>query len=189
MPGPEEAFVIFQKILVAVDGEPVSAHAADVATELAQLAGAEMAFVHVLDPELVNAADTGIQPDVFAASAKEDARKLIDDFRKRLPQQLAALDFVPIGSPHTEIVNAARDWPADLIVMGQPDPERAGPGADALVEEALFASGRPVLLTPHASAVAGIGRRALIGWNASREASRAVHDALPLLLPRDMRAA
>jgi nucleotide-binding universal stress UspA family protein len=110
--------VIFQKILVAVDGEPVSAHAADVAAELAQLAGSDMAFVHVIDAELVNAADTGIQPDVFAASAKEDARKLIDDFRKRLPQQLAALDFVPIGAPHTEIVNAARDWPADLIVIG-----------------------------------------------------------------------
>lgn len=110
--------MIFQKILVAVDGEPVSAHAADVAAELAQLAGSELAFVHVIDAELVNAADTGIQPDVFAASAKEDARKLIDDFRKRLPQQLAALDFVPIGSPHTEIVNAARDWPADLIVIG-----------------------------------------------------------------------
>ncbi len=110
--------MIFQKILVAVDGEPVSAHASDVAAELAQLAGAEMAFVHVVDSELVNAADTGIQPDVFAASAKEDARKLIDDFRKRLPQQMAALDFVPIGTPHTEIVNAARDWPADLIVIG-----------------------------------------------------------------------
>lgn len=110
--------MFFQKILVAVDGEPISAHAADVAAELAQLAGAEMAFVHVIDAELVNAADTGIQPDVFAASAKEDARKLIDGFRKRLPQQLAALDFVPIGAPHTEIVNAAKDWPADLIVIG-----------------------------------------------------------------------
>lgn len=110
--------MIFQKILVAVDGEPVSAHAADVAAELAQLAGAEVAFVHVIDVELVNAADTGIQPDVFVASAKEDARKLIDDFRKRLPQRMAALDFVPIGAPHTEIVNAANDWPADLIVIG-----------------------------------------------------------------------
>ncbi|KAF0104000.1 MAG: UspA domain-containing protein [Rhodospirillaceae bacterium] len=110
--------MIFKKILVAVDDAPISAHAADIAAELAQLAGAELAFVHVIDAELVNAADTGIQPDVFAAAAKEDARKLIDDFRKRLPQQLAALEFVPIGAPHTEIVKAAKDLPADLIVIG-----------------------------------------------------------------------
>lgn len=110
--------MLFQKILVAVDNEPIAAHAADIGAELARLAGAEMAFIHVIDPALVNAADTGIQPDVFVASAKEEAKKLIDDFRKRLPQQVTALEFVQIGLPLTEIVNAAKDWPADLIVIG-----------------------------------------------------------------------
>ena len=110
--------MLFQRILVAVDNEPIAAHAADIGAELARLAGAEMAFIHVIDPALVNAADTGIQPDVFVASAKEEAKKLIDDFRKRLPQQVTALEFVQIGIPLTEIVNAAKDWPADLIVIG-----------------------------------------------------------------------
>ena len=110
--------MLFQKILVAVDNEPIAAHAADIGAELARLAGAEMAFIHVIDPALVNASDTGIQPDVFVASAKEEAKKLIDDFRKRLPQQVTALEFVQIGLPLTEIVNAAKDWPADLIVIG-----------------------------------------------------------------------
>jgi nucleotide-binding universal stress UspA family protein len=113
-----EAVVLFRRILIAVDDEPVAAHAADIGAELARLAGAEMAFIHVIDAELVNAADTGIQPDVFVASAKDDARKLIDDFRRRLPQQTAALEFIQIGSPQTEIVKAAKDWPADLIVIG-----------------------------------------------------------------------
>lgn len=110
--------MVFKKILVAIDGEPIAAHAADIGAELARLAGAEMAFVHVIDAALINAADTGIQPAVLAASAKEDARKLINDFRKRLPQPLTALEFVQIGSPLAEIVNAAKDWPADLIVIG-----------------------------------------------------------------------
>jgi nucleotide-binding universal stress UspA family protein len=110
--------MVFRKILIAIDSEPIAAHAADLGAELAGLMGAEMAFIHVIDPALVNAADTGIQPDVFVASAKEEARKLIDDFRKRLPQQSAALEFVQIGSPVAEIVAAARDWPADLIVIG-----------------------------------------------------------------------
>lgn len=110
--------MIFRKILIAIDSEPIAAHAADVGAELACLAGADVAFIHVIDPALVNAADTGIQPDVLAASVKEDARKLIEEFRKRLPQQSSALEFVQIGTPLTEIVNAAKDWPADLIVIG-----------------------------------------------------------------------
>ena len=110
--------MVFRRILIAIDDEPIAAHAADIGAELARVVGAEMAFIRVIDPELVNAADTGIQPDVFVASAKDDARKLIDDFRKRLPQQTAVLEFVQIGSPQTEIVNAAKDWPADLIVIG-----------------------------------------------------------------------
>lgn len=110
--------MVFKKILVAIDGEPIAAHAADLGTELARLAGAEMAFIHVIDSSLVNAADTGIQPEVLVAAAKEEAKKLIADFRKRLPRQAVALEFVQVGSPATEIVNAARDWPADLIVIG-----------------------------------------------------------------------
>jgi nucleotide-binding universal stress UspA family protein len=110
--------VVFRRILIAIDDEPIAAHAADIGAELSRVVGAEMAFIRVIDAELVNAADTGIQPDVFVASAKDEARKLIDDFRKRLPQQTAALEFVQIGSPQTEIVNAAKDWPADLIVIG-----------------------------------------------------------------------
>ena len=82
--------MVFRKILIAIDDEPIAAHAADIGAELARLLGAEMAFIRVIDTELVNAADTGIQPDVFYASAKDDARKLIDDFRKRLSQQTAA---------------------------------------------------------------------------------------------------
>jgi nucleotide-binding universal stress UspA family protein len=49
------------------------------------------------------------------------------------------------------------------------------------LEAALIDSGRPVLAIPYAGNFESIGQRVLVGWNASREASRAVHDALPLL--------
>ena len=42
-------------------------------------------------------------------------------------------------------------------------------------------SGRPVLVVPYAGRHEGLGSRVLVAWNASREAARAVHDALPLL--------
>ncbi len=39
----------FKKILIAIDSEPVAAHAADLAAELARRLGAEMAFIHVVE--------------------------------------------------------------------------------------------------------------------------------------------
>jgi len=63
---------------------------------------------------------------------------------------------------------------SDLIVLGQPD------GDDRLVEEMLFRSGRPVLVVPRMGEHETPGRHILVGWNDSREAARAVHDAMAL---------
>jgi nucleotide-binding universal stress UspA family protein len=71
---------------------------------------------------------------------------------------------------------------ADLLVLGQDDPESDSAG---LLETVLFDSGRPVLAIPFAGNFKSIGKRVLIGWNASREATRALHDALPLIAKAD----
>ena len=97
----------FKKILIAIDSEPVAAHAADLAAELARRLGAEMAFIHVVDFSLGYPADTGVAPSELIALAKQDAKKLVSDFRQRLPPPSAALEFVPVGGPATEIVKAA----------------------------------------------------------------------------------
>ncbi len=68
---------------------------------------------------------------------------------------------------------------ADLVVLGQPQPGDAL--GRAIAEEVILASGRPVLMVPYAGRFPDTGKRALVAWNASREAARAVTDALPLL--------
>ena len=75
---------------------------------------------------------------------------------------------------------------SDLAVIGQPAPvdERA-PGTDGLPDELVLAAGRPILTVPHAGRFAEIGQRILLAWNGSREAARAVQDALPLLKQAD----
>lgn len=67
---------------------------------------------------------------------------------------------------------------ADLTVVGQPEP-----GADdpAPVAALALEVGRPLLVVPFAGDFAAVGHRVVVAWNASREATRAVHDALPLL--------
>lgn len=72
---------------------------------------------------------------------------------------------------------------ADLVVVGQSDPDRTTeermPGYFG--EDLVLSAGRPVLFVPYAGHFSAVGSRVLVAWNASREAARAVTDALPLL--------
>jgi nucleotide-binding universal stress UspA family protein len=53
--------------------------------------------------------------------------------------------------------------------------------ADDVFQACLFRSGRPCLVLPRAMATPDFGSRILIGWKDTREAARAVHDAIPFL--------
>jgi nucleotide-binding universal stress UspA family protein len=71
---------------------------------------------------------------------------------------------------------------ADLIVLGQTNP--ADPEAfvaEQFVDHIVLSAGRPVLVLPSAGTFAPLGRHVLIAWDGSREATRAIHDALPFL--------
>jgi nucleotide-binding universal stress UspA family protein len=70
---------------------------------------------------------------------------------------------------------------ADLIVVGEPRPEESGTDESALVEAAFMDTGRPALVVPYVGVRSMPPERVLIAWDGSREAARAVHDALPLL--------
>ena len=72
---------------------------------------------------------------------------------------------------------------ADLAIVGQSDPDAPHWGS-AVPEAVLLESGRPVLVVPYIGATQAVGQRVLVAWNASREAARAVNDALPLIAPR-----
>lgn len=75
---------------------------------------------------------------------------------------------------------ARRARTSDLTIMGWPPAD----GADlerALFEACLFNSGRPLLLVPPRQTFRGPPQRVLVAWNGSREAARAVREALPLL--------
>lgn len=68
----------------------------------------------------------------------------------------------------------------DLCVVGQTSPDyrvESGARVDRLVTDC----GRPFLVAPYAGAFAAIGERVLVAWDGTREATRALHDALPLI--------
>ena len=71
---------------------------------------------------------------------------------------------------------------ADLVVVGQPDPDEEFSVMEAgFPEYVVMHGGGPVLFIPCRSGPVKPGGRALVAWNGTREARRAVADALPLL--------
>jgi nucleotide-binding universal stress UspA family protein len=75
---------------------------------------------------------------------------------------------------------------ADLTIVGKGSAVDSKQYPDPfLAEDVVMESGRPVLVVPNAGHFDGIGKRVLVCWNASREAVRAINDAMPLLQSAD----
>jgi len=74
---------------------------------------------------------------------------------------------------------------ADLVLIGQTDASDDSKVPTDFPERLVLAAGRPVLILPAVGKFATIGKRILIAWNPSREATRAVTDAIPLLQRAD----
>src|SRR5713101_1429988 len=69
---------------------------------------------------------------------------------------------------------------SDLVVIGQRELQELKGYASP--EKLLLSSGAPILVIPSGWKSESIGNKILVGWNASREARRAVADALPFLV-------
>jgi nucleotide-binding universal stress UspA family protein len=67
----------------------------------------------------------------------------------------------------------------DLAVVGQAEPKSMRD--DLMIEGALFDSGRPVLVVPYIQRVGLKLDRVMVCWDGSRNAARAINDAIPLL--------
>ncbi len=83
------------------------------------------------------------------------------------------------GDPRSVVLLHARY--TDLVVVGQDDPDRPPVDGHDLAGELVLAAGRPVLTVPYAGRFKDVGGHVLVAWNGTRESTRAVHDALPIL--------
>jgi nucleotide-binding universal stress UspA family protein len=68
----------------------------------------------------------------------------------------------------------------DLSVVSQSEPDTIAP-QELIIEAALFESGRPVLVVPYIQKEGLKLDRVLVCWDASRNAARAIADAMPFL--------
>ena len=84
------------------------------------------------------------------------------------------------GTPAATVALHARY--VDLTMVGQVDPAHSGDGTKRFIpEETLLSAGRPLVIIPYAGQFQSVGRRVVVGWKPTREATRALADALPIL--------
>jgi nucleotide-binding universal stress UspA family protein len=116
--------------------------------------------------------------------ARDDAGRVLDVVRAAFP---ALSDRISVEALETTLAHAAKfaaelAFGDDLVVVGQPIEEDASHLDDALLQGALLGSGRPCLVLPRWPEPRSLGKRILLAWKGVREAARAAHDAVPLLV-------
>ena len=144
---------MYQRILVPVDGSSTSTRGLDEAIELAKLTGANLRLIHVVDAltfatgsELYGAYAGDLIPKMreFGEQILEDARTRVQKRGVKVDSLL--IDYLPNHLSDT-VAEQARDWGADLIVIGTHGRRGVGRmllGSDA--EQIVRTAPVPVLL-------------------------------------------
>jgi|FEC22Drversion2_1045045.scaffolds.fasta_scaffold00703_7 nucleotide-binding universal stress UspA family protein len=175
----------YKTILVHCDASPKTSQRLNLAADLAERYAARLVGVHVRVPYNVPAFFDGTMPmdSLFAsyerAAAADEAAASVAFAKavkgKHLPTEWRIVD----GEIDQQLAIQARY--ADLVVLGQSDPQSDFPAPPLGPESVVLASGRPAIVVPHIGAAASPGKTVMLCWNASRESARAATDALPFL--------
>jgi nucleotide-binding universal stress UspA family protein len=175
----------YRTIAVYLDDSKHCKGRIDVATQLARRFDAHLMGMYVTepipdahalqDPWLAERLATRSRA---AAERCEIARALFDGRAGEI--DAARREFREID---TDAVDGMNSLYADLIIVGQNDPdERSLTTSSGFAELLTLTAGRPVLFVPYfTETFPTLGTRVLVAWNGSREATRAVIDALPVL--------
>ena len=108
---------MFHKILIAVEHGIPAEYAALSGIDLATKLEADVALLTALPPPPAVIADLrGVEAKLN--EAWDDAKRLLARCRSQLPEGICVEEMVIEGSPADEIMQAAKNWHADLIVLG-----------------------------------------------------------------------
>jgi nucleotide-binding universal stress UspA family protein len=132
----------------------------------------------------------GVAPTRADAAAASDGPAQLARAASAIRQFDRACTDAGIGSLATMVEDAdcreafaAHVNESDLAILTQSPATDNGESDKSFIEEAVLASARPILVLPQdgVDAHTGLGKRILVAWDGSREATRAIVDALPLL--------
>jgi nucleotide-binding universal stress UspA family protein len=184
----------FKDILLQIDDSRGRDSRLNLAVDIARRQGAQLTGLFALEPLDLSGLVAPSGADIATVQA-------LDDIRERYrAQRRAAGDRLRAGfEDATRRAGIASEWRAlegdpaelaihearyaDLIILGQSDPDEPLSRAD-IPGAVLLGAGRPILVIPFIGSET-IGRNVLVAWRTTREAARAVNDALPFLTAAD----
>ena len=108
----------YNKILIAVDTSEYAMKAAKKGLELAHQLEAKAALIFVVDKsKAMGNIDAGITPQQALIVLKKEAEQTLDELDKMYNGN-ELMKFMPEGNPQEDILETAKDWNADLLVLG-----------------------------------------------------------------------
>jgi nucleotide-binding universal stress UspA family protein len=175
----------YKTLLVHVDNGKRSAVRLDIACRLAKLSDAHLIGLHALTVVKLPSyamVEGGVQVREFHERMLSESAVAAEAMFKQAVKATGvekvewrksrrdAVESVPVHGRY-----------ADVLVIGQPNETDASGVEPDFAERLLLSAGRPALVIPYAGDFPAVGTRVLVAWNASREATRALTDAIPIL--------
>jgi len=107
-----------KKILVAVDTATIGTDVLPIADELARCTRAAVLLVSVADIRGVGVSEASPPVQVTTASLRQEAQAMLESAAQLFKSNIRPMLIVREGFPEKELVAAAHDSHADLLVMG-----------------------------------------------------------------------
>jgi Ala-tRNA(Pro) deacylase len=112
------AYPPFARILVAVDESEPARSAIDLAADLATKTGANVRLIHVIDTARNWSPEFALSDQAAYELFHSEGQWLLHRAQKRLGKQVRSKYDLLVGNPIEMIVADARQWNADVIVIG-----------------------------------------------------------------------
>lgn len=107
----------FEKILVAIDGSPISETVFERAIELAHRHAGQLLIFHDVES---SSPSRMTMSSIVLEKQTEQAKALLQSYADKAKNQGIAVEFNHYaGDPGINICDLARSWKADLIVLGR----------------------------------------------------------------------
>jgi nucleotide-binding universal stress UspA family protein len=161
-------------------------YAGDFAVSVASTVGAHLTGIAFVYDPIVPVAATGyVPPEVIETQQRDNeaaAKSAIDRFnaaagRAGITTETTKLP-ASLASAGEEFGRIARRFDLAIVAQAEPDNDAV---EELVAESTLFESGRPVIIVPYIQKTPLKLKRVMACWDGSRQATRAIADAMPLL--------
>lgn len=179
---------MIKDLIIPITNTAGDGNALATAVALADRERAHLTVLQIIDLPVTADSPWGLLPDLAISEIHDTLRARADSqaalYRGRLARESVSFEVriaesLLVDPPSIAAIHGRY---SDLIVVTAPTEDRLdAPIIDSFFSTLLLESGRPVLVVPPKFKATQSTRHVVVAWQPTREATRALHDAMPLL--------